>query len=200
MLAHWIAPDTVPARYELPPRPTVVLVDDPAGLLGRRELASMIANEATFHLERNIDEIRMVPTARLREVEARLGEDFATTPIDRVGLLAGAELVVHAEIERVRWTEAPGLWRPRVDLRVKLIDAEAGQRLFPRGEASTEPTPTVGPHGALVQVKMGARTVPVDDRGAVDQLKRRLAGVLGLEIAQVFYDHEPRNPMQDYED
>jgi len=187
----------VKAKYELPEKITLVLVDDPAEALGDPYLAQQVANQISFQLVQNKAVPATVPLNRLSELRRRLGAQYATTPIDEVGRTLDAQQVIHVEIIAARTGYEPGVDRPTAQARVKVIDVEQRQRLWPAPGRGGQ----TGPSGYSLTSKMFYRyQSDRGERGAGRDLAQRFATHIGQDVAKLFYDHEPDIGQSRYRD
>lgn len=191
----------VKCLYEIQDRPTLVLVDDPAKLLGDPALAGVIADRIRRELRDTKAVATLVEPVRLRDEQARLGEAYATTPVDQLGRNVGAEQVIHVEIVEMQLEPAPGILRPKATTRVKLIDAKAGERLFPptqMGQAASGVSPQ--PLGQPVVSELFYQQLPEDTRANLNRVVRTLADRIGRDVSWVFVDHKKRPTGSGFDD
>ena len=187
-------PGKVKARYTLGHRPTLVIVDDPNRALGDPNYATVVGANVGFQLKHNhaLPEPLVVSQDRLLSLAARMGDDYATTPIDRIGARLDADQVVYILVRSVNMRIAPGYYQPAAMVEVKVIDTPTGKRLFPKPGTYPSPrqTPPVQtPPGQTLSVEMKRQALD-PGRHAESILARRLAERIGLEVAQLFYDHD----------
>jgi len=180
--------ERIDARYDIPEKITLVLVDDPGHVLGEPFLAGQVANQAAFDLVRNKAVPATVPFNRLEALRQELGDQFAMTPIDQIGRALGAQQVLHVEITSARMIQEPGVTRPTARINVKVIDVEQRTRLWP--------TPLPGVHSAPRSYSMSSSMfyryhANPDERGTSRDLIQRFASHIGRDVAKLFYDHEP---------
>lgn len=182
--------DKVKAVYKLPNGRTAIIVDDPQKRLGSGVLTGVVASNIAHHLKQN-DAISatIVPEKDVATLAARLGDEYATTPIDQLGRSLGAQQVIYVEVEQVTLLAAPGAYRPSALVELKVIDAENGVRLYPPPPPIDEPG--VPSRGRSVTVQMAHRGIDRESRGADAMMGRVLAERIGLEVARMFYDYRP---------
>ncbi len=193
-------PQKINAKYRLADRPTLILVDDPADLLGNHTLVNEIANHAAFHLTENkvLTDQHVIDPRSLYDLAARLGSRYARTPIDQIGRELGADQVIHIYVALVKLIDQPGLLRPTATVHVKVIDTEQGKRLYPSAQ-HIEVNPTAMNHQP-VNVALRPYTFQGDGRDKISSLSRKLAKRIGRDTARLFYDHLPRQPGDPLED
>jgi hypothetical protein len=191
-LAYVIAgPKKIPARYTLEPRPTLVIVDDPSRALGDPNYATVVGANVGFHLKQNqaLPETMIVSQDKLSALASELGEDYASTPVDRIGARLGADQVVYVLVRSVTMQVAPGYFKPLAVVEVKVIDTPTGRRLFP--DPGVYQDPRQMPPGHTLSIEMTRQTLDPGHRQAAATLARSLSEKIGLEVAQLFYRHAP---------
>lgn len=176
----------VDAQYELPDRKTVVFVDDRANVIRFNTFATRqaIAESVTMDLMKEkilTDTIRPADAVAYARANDRYENPLA---IDELGRELGAEQVIY--IEMIGFTmSADGVSpRPASRCRVRVIDVENRERLFPADDS--EP-------GRVVDT--GIREIdPVSlrDRSARLKVAHALAEKTGDAVAKLFYEHEAR--------
>lgn len=180
--------EKVKARYELPDRPTLVMVEDPDNVMGDPTLSRLIASHVSFHLRENKAVKQEVISQRdLADLANRLDEDYRRMPIDRIGQQLGADQVIHILIDKVDLERAPGVYRPTAFAEVKVIDAAESRRLFPpvrRLDVGDGHAP-----GLRLQTQLHHRTNANQDASYHAVLMKALAEQMSVEVAQLFYDH-----------
>jgi hypothetical protein len=183
VLSNVLPRPKIPAVFDPPDQPTIVLVDDPHHLLPNVQLMSLIAGRAASDLEENDVISQIVPHTLVEELRAR-EPDFVRWPIDRVGRQVGARQVVYVLIEGYDMleTDTSEIYRPTASVRVKIVDVATGQRLFPQSDALGYPV-TVQKH------YRDAHDVGVGDSAI---MARQLADRVGEDLALLFYEHKQR--------
>ena len=191
-IAHVLAgPNQVKARYALQPRPTLVIVDDPQNELGDPNFPAVVGANVGFHLIKNqvLEPAMVVPQDHLASLAAQLGDRYPTTPIDRIGARLKAQQVIYVFVRSVKMQVAGAYYHPVAVVEVKVIDAVSGARLFPKAGEYSDPQTT--PPGLMLSIELKRQTIDPSRRHAGAMLARSLAERIGLEVAQVFYDHVP---------
>ncbi len=183
------------AVFKLPQQPTLVLVDDPANMLGDRSLVNAVAARADFAL---VDQKALKQTIKpgaVNELRDRMGSDFDKTPVAKIGRELGAAQVIHVTIQDVTMGGDLSLLRPTAVFEVKVIDASANKRIFPVAlpqDAGMTPVAELGQGAGFKKgVTMAYKPSGREGQSMVPELRRKLAERIGLEVAQIFYDHEP---------
>lgn len=179
-------------KYALPDQATLVLVDDPRGVLGGYAMPGIVANNANYHLERNRKKAlptgRLIPVEEVHALQEKLGEEaFANAPADQVGRLLGADQVIHVHIANAAVEYAAQVYRPRAAASVRVIDAAQSRRLWPESGKLVDSSQTPPPHTMVVE--MSYRGTDFGGEGMRAMLFKALAEEIGREVAQLFYDH-----------
>ncbi len=179
--------------FKLEDRTTLVLVDDPANLLGDPSLVNVVAARASFALVENKAVKQIIKPATVNDLRATLGADFENTPVALIGREVGADQVIHVVIEDAVLAGEPGLLRPTAMFEVKVIDAVGNKRIFPAPLADDMPGVSSLGQGAGFKkgVTMAYRPSGREGQNLLPELRRKLAERIGLETAQVFYEHDP---------
>lgn len=184
LLIH--GPEKVQAQYDLPrDRPTVIFIDDRGSHLPRRALRLKIGQDAEKVLlsSGKLKDVISTQSAMGAASQDRAGEPL---PIAEIGRAVGAEVVIYATVDQFTLSPDGGAFAPVAQLRVKVLDAAADQRLWP-----AEPT------GYVLSVRPSARQGPLPT-GLADQFKAQdeLAALVGEALARTFirHDREARLP------
>ncbi len=199
LIAQGFSPPKVEALYRPVDRPTLVLVDDPPGQFGDPSLPNEIAHQIGFHLiqQAALTQPNVVSPHGLYELATRLGEAFATTPIDQIGQRLGAEQVVYVYVQAVRLIQEPGMFRPSAAVRVRVIDTTTGTQLFPdpqRDDVSADP------HYHNLTISMFYRSASNYNHETVRTVQQLLAKRIARDVARLFFDHTPRQPGEKFDD
>jgi len=194
MMAETAAGGGIPAQHELAKKKTLVMVDDPSHQLAQPGMTRLVASSARFHLKKNtrLTDKMLVTIETLARVEAELGEDYPTTPMATVGRRAGADQVIHVLIREVELQYGGTIYRPRARTEVKVINAETGDRLFPKSENQIE---GLSPRGQSVQSQLNERHVDEarqQEGGTRVLMQRALAKRIGRDVARLFHRHKQK--------
>jgi len=180
-----VKPKTIPAEFELPKAPLLILVDDDWDLVhprtARDALVDALAKELKTHglIERATTNEEL---ARIRQSEP----DFEQRGAREVGRLAKADTVLWLKVVRFALEDDLELAvsHAHFAVTVKVLDARADKReavrLWPKGR-----------EGKLVEAKIS----PHDIRKCktTREAHAAMAGPLAQKIAQFFYEH-PQEP------
>lgn len=182
--------DKVKKQFELPNRKTLVLVDDPNQMMANPVLVGVVASNVGHHLALN--EVLTQPVVSERELAAirnRLGRKYRETPIDEIGRMAGAEQVIYVRIEDAYLQPAPSFYKPTATLELKVVDAAEGKRMYPEAPPLIEKNASA--RGQTMEVAFRYKGLEAESPGQDAMLARKLAERIGLQVAQLFYDHKP---------
>lgn len=183
-------PTGIPAVYEMPDRPTAVLIDDPSGALPDTSILQLIEGQVGQELIEH-EVVESVTAQRLLSELRHNHDDFSQWPIDKIGLRVGAEQVVYVLVEQFHLMDERRTYRPTARMRVKVVDAASGRRLFPPGE----------PSGAAVNSEMFFKQqLTGGTEGTRQVVARRLGELAAEDVAKLFYKHYPREPGSGFED
>jgi len=186
LVASWGC-ETVKPVYEMPEgTPTLVLVDDPQHRLGGPSHAAVIATRIRHDLRRRADLEQVIPGRQLMALKQELGDDYPTTPIDRVGRAVGASHVIHVSVLSAVTEARVGLLHPQARVAVKVIDAEAGRRVYPES-----------PRGFQMQVELPMKVVSESEATSLTpRYREALCQKIGREVARLFYAYDMRDPKE----
>lgn len=179
--------EKVDAQYRLPAdRPAVVFVDDRSSVLPSRAARSRVAQaaEQTLLSGGAAGKSDIISSEAISPV---LGaERFARpTGIAEVGTAVGAKTVVYATIDRFALSPNGAEFSPTATARVKVVDAETKQRLFPDAPEEWYTLSFTMP------VRQG--DVPKTDAERA-RAEAELADRLGVMIGRIFVKHDRRDP------
>lgn len=185
---------SIPAKFKLPARRTLVIVDDPQLHLGDIQRSRQIAAAVGFHLVRQnvITPEQLVTQERLWAYANGLGDQYPMTPIDQIGRALDAQQVIHVLVDAVALAkeDTVGAIEPTARMQVKVIDATAGARVFPPLNKLKDSTAVQRGHVTIAKTRM---TIPDqrNSRAAQTGWLTDLTNEAGLTVAQLFYAHRP---------
>lgn len=175
-------PGTIDAEHALADRPTVVFVDDRENVVNPTSLRRVIADKVSQDLMSRGVVSRTISPHDAMSLASRHDTHKDVMPIDAIGRAVDAEQIVY--IEMLVFQDSDGeVPRPIAACRVRVIDVENRERLFPSPDAEQ-------PY-RVVQQRM--REVDRDmyrSRATRYQISETLAEELGDTIAKLFYKHE----------
>lgn len=158
---------------------TVVFVDDPSSKITQRRLRYAIAMATTqLLLEKKILTDMVDPRGILTAASnEQYGQQMS---ISELGRAVHADVVIYAVVTDFSMSPEVGAYLPRASMRVKVVDARSGDRLWPNDE-----------EGHLINVQIPQR--PGSGPGSTGErveIEQQLADRAGLGLAQLFYKHE----------
>ncbi|MHC4948009.1 MAG: hypothetical protein ACYTG1_07080 [Planctomycetota bacterium] len=184
-------PAMVPAEFTLEDRATVVFIDDRANIVDRagavnpRQVRQQIAERASEDLM--VEEL-VTTTISPRDAMAyalRRDRNEELLPIDAIGRAVGAAQVIYVEMLSFAVSPDGVTPRPSAGVRVRVIDVERRERLFP-DPSTDEVARVVRP--VFPAMSMGS----YQTRATRLAIYEMMADELGSSIAKLFYEHDPR--------
>jgi hypothetical protein len=180
LLVH--GPEKAPAAYQPDKvRPTVVFVDDRANVLARRALRQRIAESAQQTLLKegvltNVIEASAALAAAAREPSS------APMEITALGKAVQAEIVIYVTVDSFGLSPDGQTFEPSSSFHVKVIDVNKPEapRVWPPEKEGCPVSTTIKTRNAAAPTGLGERVAMLDT----------LADKSGVVIAQLFYDHE----------
>lgn len=132
-MAELFSPDsTDPPLYAVDKHKTIlVMPDDYYSRLPNDTTRSMLANDLNKLLLEQSVAASTIPFSKLQEAEN--AKDFDKLSVDQVGRQVGADIVLYVIFDNMslKDDQQNDLWHGRLALRVKLVDAKTGVRLWP---------------------------------------------------------------------
>lgn len=189
-------PELVEARYALPDKRTLIVVEDRQQLIEDQGVTARIAATARAALEAEqvVSPDNFVSQAELSAYRAELGEAFGDKSLAGLGLALGARQVIHAEVVGYQMDLGGDVVRPAIALSVKVFDMDERQRVFPTEDARTG-------------TDTGEAVYPVLTRGDPRNLsnlesaragvRRELANLAGRDLGRLFFDWRKPKPGTD---
>lgn len=182
-------PAKVQPQYELPEdRPAVVFIDDRTNVLPNRAVRQRVAKAA----ERTLLDGKAVAKSEIVSSDAILPvatqERFGRPAgIAEIGEAVGAQVVVYATIDGFSLSPNGAEFAPIALARVKVVDAQSKQRLWPGTQSEWHP----------VRIQPATRTRELP-RSLSERTKAEieLAEELGRNIARLFVEYSPEEVSQ----
>ncbi|MBA4038791.1 MAG: hypothetical protein C0468_00400 [Planctomyces sp.] len=173
-------PEKAPAVYTLDKdRPTVIFVDDRFNRVPQRSSRDLIGVTAEQLL---LDEELLTDAIQSRQATAAARRERFSEPLTvaQVGTEVGAEVVVYATVDEFTVSVDGSSHLPRAVLRVKVVDAASGQRLWP------EPGAPADAHTLTVTARQ--QRTPISTRAERAQAEQDLARWAGIRLARLFFE------------
>lgn len=185
-------PEKTPAVFDLPPVPTAILVDDTNHQLGDANHTGVIAQRMFFDFIKGekLTAEQTIDYRFVRNLEAKLGDDFARTPVDLIGKKLGADQVIHVNIDYIQMSIQPGIIEPKAIVTLKVIDTVNAVRLFPPPSSITDIEGLeTSKRGYRITVELPRSVMMEIDRSTHNLMLRKLAEQIGFEASRIFYEH-----------
>lgn len=186
-------PEKVNAKFDLPDKPTLVVIDDWDGLVNNETQMRRIALSVRAALEaENVVTKGFVGQDELAAIREELGPSYRQTSLALLGAKLGARQVISAQVVGYQMSTAGSVIRPTITLHVKVVDVDERARVFP---------PLIDRDTG---VDSGAKVFPVVSRmkmrdtagqsAARSIAARDLADQAGRDIGRLFFDWRKRKP------
>ncbi len=172
-------PEKTPAEFTLDPtKKTVVFVDDRANVVARRSTRMRIAIEAEKLI---VEEGLVEEVIRSQSIMAAASQDSHAdpSPIAALGRSVGADVVIYVTPDFFGLSPDGTTYQPTAQLRVKIIDAATGERLWPEQRSG---------HSMLIQMQVRPEDLPRTSGEALER-EAMLAEWTGKRLAELFFDH-----------
>ncbi|CAN0562765.1 unnamed protein product, partial [Laminaria digitata] len=145
----------------------------------QRRLRYAIAENATQELLQKRILVDMVDPRGI--LTAASNEQYGKQmSISELGRAVDADIVIYAVVTDFSMTPEAGAYLPRCSMRVKLVETNTGERLWPNDERG---------HMVNVQIPQRPGTGPATSGDRVE-IEQSLSERAGLGLAQLFYKHE----------
>lgn len=187
-VAH--GPPTQEAQFVFEDLPTVVYVDDRNEVIAgssqtiRRTIAERISQELMIghdHQQQPVLTTTIRPTDAMGVAESGDRSD-RLMPMDEIARRVGADQLIYVDVLQFSLGENEFAPNPIASASVRVLDVVARERLFP---------PPGSPPWEIQATLGNVNSEMLDARSARIQLADALAELLGVNISQLFYKHEP---------
>lgn len=181
-------PEKVYAKYDLPDKPTLIVIDDPRGLVASpstlRRIASATRN--VLDIENVIVKGGFIGQDKLAGYREELGEDYYRTSLAKLGIHLEAKQVIHVEVTGFQVGLGGNVIQPGIAMEVKVYDLDQRIRTFPKG---VDPTTGFGSGASVYPLQSQMKTRDLTGQGAARSIAvRDLADQAGRDIARLFFD------------
>lgn len=181
-------PEKVEAKYDLPDKPTLIVIDDPRGLVNSpstlRRIASATRN--VLETEEIVVEGGFIGQDELAGYREELGDKYVKTSLAALGIHLNARQVIHAEITGFQMELGGNVIRPAVSMNVKVFDLDERARSFPQ-DKDPKTGVDLGEKVYALQSQMPAKDL-TGQSAARSIALRNLADQAGRDIARLFFD------------
>ena len=192
MIAYAVVPPTEPAAFTIVDRPTLIIVDDPNGLLRDPQLSMLAAAHATevLRVEKAIS--TLISSDDLSALASELGERYSKTSPYDIGRRLGAKQVILVNVFAVAISPEPGILKPSANIGVKLFDVDANDRIFPPSPKATgRPDPPETEGFFMHKVSLKVKTSEANPSRIDAIARQKLAQRIGERVALLFTEHDP---------
>lgn len=184
----------VPAQYELVDKRTLVIVEDRRGMIQD----PAVIRQVNASLREALEEKEVVTTgfvsqAELAALEGELGDAFRSTSLQQIGTRLDANQVIYAEIVAYQLQMGGGIYHPAMAMNVKVIDIDAGERVFPP-VSDPETGMTLSSTSAPVRTELRVVNRTAEGAAAQSIASRELAAQAGLDVARLFFEWRRPEP------
>jgi len=173
-------PPTIPPEYTLDKtRTTALLIDDRSGVLPRRILTQQIAQSVESALldKKLVDDLISSRATRMIASQEQHDKPISLQQIARG---VGADVLIDVTIDAFSLSPDGQTFAPTSTARVKVFDAETGERLWPEQREGFTRT---------IRMPTQQGSAPTS-RTELLEAQRTLASWTGIGVAQLFYKRE----------
>jgi hypothetical protein len=180
-------PNKKPAQFTLPEdRKLVVFVDDRENVVSRLQLRAQIADDIGTVLQQQ-ELVREVVSGReLIAYVRRVETASRRVPIDELGKVVGADLVLYVEMDSFALSADGASATPVSTGYLKVIDLREKRRLFPPDGDDPRGFPVTS---EVKNMDLEMYRTSAARRKAEDLLAKTFA----QDVARVFFEHDPKN-------
>jgi hypothetical protein len=180
-------PQKRPAQFTLPEdRKLVVFVDDRENVVSRLQLRAQLADDVGSRIQQE-ELVREVVSGReLIAYVRRVETASRRVPIDELGKVVGADLVLYVEMDAFTLSADGASATPVASAYVKVVDLKEKRRIFPPDGDDPRGFPV---SSELKNMDVEMYRTSAARRKAEDLLERQFAE----EVARIFYEHDPKN-------
>lgn len=187
-------PELVDAKYELPDKPTLIVIDDPAGLINNQGTLRQIAvsTQTTLETEQVVTQ-RFVTQGELSAYRDELGPAYQSTTLAGLAMHFDVKQVVHAEVVDYQMDMGGSVVRPSITLNIRVFDLDERGRVFPARTGTTEQGSGLGAPFYQFVSRLPARDLS-DISAAREIAVRDLSNQAGRDIGRLFFDWRKPQP------
>lgn len=180
-------PPLVEAKYDLPDKKTLVVVEDAVRpVVNNPQVLRRVAGAVSTVLEaEQAVTVGLVGQDELDALRAELGTQFARTSIAGLGIRLKARQVIHVRVISYQIDVGGNVVRPNLVAEVKVVDLDKPGRVFPAEFAAGEPGS--GAEAYVLESSLPARDLS-GQSAARTIVERELADQAGRDIARLFFD------------
>ncbi len=176
--AYKLAPDEVPAQYELPAKPTLILVENFRQPGGSTEDAMMVGQFIHSHLvkKQNEKSYTLIPVEKLLDFKSSRAADYQKLTVPDIARGVGAEQVIYVDLKTsgVSSMGDASLLKGKAASLVKVVDVSTGDVVWPKDITDGR------------SVAFETNPTDIAQKPRVSEIKYALYDGLGLQIARMF--------------
>lgn len=180
-------PEKVEAKYKLPDKATLVIVDDPRGLVNSPSTLRRIAaaTRGVLEIEKVVVDGGFIGQDQLASYRETLGEDYSRTTLAKLGIELEAKQVIHVEVTGFQIAVGGDVIRPGIAMNVKVFDLDERVRTFPRG---IDPETGIDSGATVYSLQSQTPSRDVTGQSAARSVAvRELADQAGRDVARLFF-------------
>jgi len=183
----------VPAQYEIEDKATLVLVEDKAGVVRDPSVVRQITASIQSALAKNeAITVEFVDVSRVDALRTTLGSEFERTSLGAIGRELGASQVIYVDITGFQLQTGGGLFEPKIWMSVRLIDIDAGKRVFPPDRDENGIQSSQSAYAMLSGLSTSTHSA---QGGAARTIAARdLSSQAGLDVARLFFEWKRPEP------
>ncbi len=174
-------PPKAEAAYTLPPKKTVVVIDDTTNHMSRVAMRVEMGEAVAESLLEQDLVPEVISTRDAIAFMRRSDSAGNSMSIQRIGEALGVDQVVYVKVDQFSLVGSGIDRSPEAVALVKVIDVTSGQRLWPSAGAEAVRGTLIDINPELISTSAGRR-----------ELEDKLARDTGEEVAKLFYSHERR--------
>lgn len=184
----------IEAQYKLAETPLLIVVDDPQRVLGTPDVARRLAGAISYELTQNSAAKNIIPQEKLISAANAAGDDFMKIPLDKLGRSLGAKQVLNINIEKGAILGQPGILRPTLEVRVRVVDADTGARLFPDDKGGNNDDPLRAVRGLSIVSTLDYKSAGDDPRQDILKATDKVIVRSARDVGRLFYDYISDQP------
>jgi len=181
-------PEMVPAKYKLPDKATLIVIDDPRGLVNSPSTLRRIASSTRSVLEAEQVVVKggFVGQDELAGYREELGDQYIKTSLAALAIELNARQVIHAEVTGFQMELGGNVIRPAISLNVKVFDLDERARTFPQ---TNDPETGVDLGESVYPLRSQMPAADLTGTSAARSIAvRNLGDQAGRDIARLFFD------------
>lgn len=186
-------PEKIEAKYDMPDKPTLIVIEDWEGKINNESLLRQIAGSTRAALEaENVVTTGFIGQDELAAYREELGERYKKTSLAGLAIKLGAKQVIHAEVTGYQMAMGGNVVRPAITLNVKVFDLDERERVFP---AESDPETGLGTGMTVYPLQSRRPAQDLTGQSAARSIAaRELAEQAGRDLGRLFFDWRVQQP------